>query len=113
MRGKVWHWLIPLPAVLSALLALATRDVLWRPAALPSRAGTMRGLPAHIVLVAVVVLSLFYLASFADGARYSMQSRHGRPASEAELGCALVLGRALMLIGLYGLALRVWFWTGP
>jgi hypothetical protein len=101
-------WLVPLPAWVSVALALLVRDELWREVLLPARGGEMRGVPGYIALVSLVLLTLFYGASLYPRARDFLTPRTGN-VSEAELGCALVLTRLVVVTGMYGLALRVWF----
>lgn len=102
--------LVLTPGAVIALVALASRDGLWKPVMMATRSGEARGVPAHTALFGLGLLGAIYVVlgtSFADGLLTS--SRVRQPVSDQELGCAIVLARGLCLIGFYGVALRLWW----
>lgn len=103
---KPWFW--PLPAlVISIIILAASRHVWLVETTMSSKGGMVENIPAHtMIIVWLIMLPIYgisflpFFCDFIEGmtysARFVSQGSHA-----AEGGCAVILIRGLLLIGMY------------
>jgi hypothetical protein len=97
------------PGLLFALAALVARDRLWVAEGVGGSPRLMNS-PARVLLVSLPVFTVLYALTFTWLINTVWQGGRGlRQPSEAELGCAVLFMRGLLVACIYAFALFAWF----
>jgi hypothetical protein len=104
LRRAIWV----LPAWCVAALALLFHAPLWKASVVTRRSGFMATVPAHVLLVALPTLTVLYALTFTWLMRTMAHGGRGlRQPTDTEIGCAVWLLRAMLVVLLYVFA----FWA--
>ncbi len=109
LRGRPWHRLLPLPALLvQALVMLGSHRVWTETVMVTSRTGSTRPvIVAHTYLMGAAVTGGGYWVTYLLGDTPLLGGRGVRPPTEAEVGCVLGMLRILLAVALYALTTRI------
>jgi hypothetical protein len=93
------------PGLLISAGALLVRDRLWLAQSVGGRRGIMSAVPAYVVLISLAVFCVLYALTFTP---LIISLTHGgrgvRTPTEAELGCAVLLLRGMLIALIHGFA---------